>query len=212
MSLGDEEYEQLLADDEFIRNYFGDDAKKYLQYENRHLIEDPKLYRLRHRDIKEDYPEIVATILDITMHHLALIDAHMGMNKWEYYINFIINDMKQGRYGSRIQDSTALFAREELVVIADCLLSLYASGEEVYVLKESVRRIFEGSLVFSNTEARHEIVLFLRTKETEAKAEKIAILQYLFLPFRYTCEIYWERMFGIIDTPELMQMGEMVNY
>ena len=130
--------------------------------------------------MKEDYPEIVATILDITTHHLALIDAHMGMNKWEYYINFLIDDMRRGYFGRYVQEGVSVFKWDELVVVASCLLSLYRTGEAVHCLKEAVRRIFRGSLVFSNAEEKDEIVLFLRTERTEAKEEKMEILQYLF--------------------------------
>ena len=156
--------------------------------------------------------EVVDAVLDISLHHLSDIDVLMGMNKREYYINFVIEDMKNGCLGSHIQKNIKVFTRDEQVIIADSLLALYSTGEEVNLLKESVKRIFKGAYIFSNAEERDEVVFFLRTKKTEEKEEKMALLQYLFLPFKCTCEIYWERIFGIIDVPELMVMGAMVQY
>jgi len=210
--LSDEEFNKLLDDEEFLLSHFDEDELERIRDDNGQLPDNEKIRNLRHRDMKSDYPEIVDTILDITVHHLAQIDVHMGMNKREYHVNFLINDMERGYYGSHIQKNMSIFVRDELVIIANNLLNLYASGEEIHLLKDSVRRIFKGAYVFSNTEERYEIVFFLKTKKTPEKENKMALLEYLFLPFRFTREIYWERIFGVIGTPELMVVGEIMQY
>ena len=210
--LDDEEFKQLLNNDEFIRSHFDDDELERLRDENGHLLDTEKIRSLKHRDIKSDYPEIVNTVLDITTHHLAQIDIHMGMNKREFHINFLINDMKRGYLGSYIQKNISVLTVDELVIVANNLLNLYATGEEIHLLRDSVRRIFRGAYVFSNTEEQFEIVFFLRTVKTEAKEEKMALIKYLFLPFKYSYEIYWDKMFGVIESPELMVMGDIVQY
>jgi len=157
-------------------------------------------------------PEIIAAMFDLAAHHLIDIDVLMGMNRREYYINFVLKDMKQGYYGTHVQKYIEVFTKEEQVIIANSLLVLYATGEEVNLLKESVKKIFKGAYIFSNAEEKDEVVFFLRTKQTKEKEEKMALLEHLFLPFKYACEIYWERMFGILEVPELMEIGEMVLY
>jgi len=210
--LDEEEFKRLLNDEEFVRSHFDDDELERLRDENGQLPDTEKIRSLRHRDIKSDHPEIVNTVLDITVHHLAKIDIHMGMNKREYHINFLINDMKHGYLGSYVQKNMSIFTHDELVIVANNILNLYATGEEIHLLKDSVRRIFKGAYVFSNTEEYFEIVFFLRTVRTEAKEEKMALLRYLFLPFKYSYETYWEKMFGVIESPELMIMGDIVQY
>jgi len=162
-------------------------------------------------DINEN-TEIISEVFDLVVRHLIDIDLYMGMNKREYYIKFIISDIKTGYFGAHIQRFIEVFNKEEQSIIANSLLSLYSTGEEVNLLKEAVKRIFKGAYILSNSEERNEVVFFLRTKKTSEKEEKIALLQYLFLPFKYTCEIYWERIFGILDVPELMIQDEMVLY
>jgi len=159
-----------------------------------------------------EFRDIIDMLLDLTIHHLCDIDVHMGMNRREYHINFIINDLKRGYYGHYIQDNLSIFEQNELVIVANCLIALHMMGEGVFLLKESVRQIFKGSYIFSNAEERDEIVFYLKTNKTDAKEQKIELLQYLFAPFKCTCEIYWERIFGILDVPEMMVSGEMMLY
>ena len=211
----DDPYRQLLRDDERMRKMVLDQIKeKYLDDEKygQKYLHDTRLDILRHRDLKTDSPVIVENVLDLTVHHLIDIDVLMGMNRREYHINFVINDMHRGYFGSYVKKGIGIFSRGEQVIIANCLLSLYATAEEVHVLKESVRRIFIGSCIFSNAEERDEIVFWLRTKETPLKVEKMEVLQHLFLPFKCTCEIYWENIFGVIDVPEMMITGEISLY
>jgi len=159
-----------------------------------------------------DFRAIIDMLLDLTIHHLCDIDVHMGMNRREYYISFIIRDLERGYYGNRVQEGISVFQKDELVIVANCLIALHMMGEGIFLLKESVRLIFKGAYIFSNAEERDEIVFFLKTNKTEAKERKMDLLQYLFAPFKCTSEIYWERIFGIMDVPEMMVSGEMMLY
>jgi len=215
VTFDEKEYRDLLANDEFIRSHVISELRQnYLEDERygQKYLHDEKISRLRHRDLKADSPEIVDAIFDITVHHLIDIDVYMGMNMREYYINFIIQDMHHGYFGSHVQNKIAIFTRDEQVVIANNLVGLYTMSEEIFLLKESVRRIFKGSYIFSNAEERDEVVFYLRTEKTPVKEEKMELLQYLFLPFKCACDIYWDQIFGIIDVPEMMVTGEMMQY
>ena len=102
----DEEYKQLLNNDELMRKMVLDQLREGYQEDEKYAqkyLHDPRLDRLRHRNLKEDSPEVIDTILDLTVHHLIDIDVLMGMNRREYYIDFVINDMHRGYFGSRVQ-------------------------------------------------------------------------------------------------------------
>jgi len=215
LTANEQEFKQLLTNDEFIRNNVINEIEQRLIEAEKHgrkYISDEKLSRVRNRDFKQDNPDIVAIIFDIVVHHLIHVDVHMGMNKQEYHIKFIIDDMYCGYMGSYIQENIDIFTREEQYVIANCILAVYKIGEEIFLLKESVRRIFKGSYIFSNAEERDEVIFYLRTEQTLLKQRKIDFLQYLFLPFKCTCDIYWSKIFGIFGDPKLMVMGEIVMY
>ena len=160
----------------------------------------------------DENEETVEAMLDTTIHHLKDIDVLMGMCRREYYIRFVIKDMHNGYFGSYIQKNIEALTQEEQKIVANNLLSLFETGECIYLLKETIRRIFKSAYVFSNAEEKDEIVFFLRTNETDEKWAKIEVIKYLFLPFKCNILIYWEHIFGLIGVPEMMKMGETMNY
>ena len=157
-------------------------------------------------------PEIIDAIHDLAIHHLADIDVLMGMNKREYLIRFVVKDLNDGVFGEYIRRKIHVCTLPEQQIIANNLLSLYTAGECIHLLKDTVSRIFPRAYIFSNADDKDEIVLFLQTKETKQKAEKIEVIKYLFMPFKCKVEVYWENMFGIIDTPVFMRIGDFLNY
>ena len=157
-------------------------------------------------------PEILDVVHDLAIHHLKDIDVLMGMNKREYHINFIVRDMVSGIHGRFVQEKITVFTMGERKIIANNLLTLYTTGECVFLLKDTVARIFRNAYIFSNNEERDQIILFLRTTETKAKTEKIQVITYLFLPFKCEIDVYWEHIFGIVGVDEMMKTGEMLIY
>jgi len=156
--------------------------------------------------------ELVEAIHDLIIHHLKDIDVLMGMNKRDYYINFVIEDMKNGYFGEYIQEKIDIFTNGEKKIIANSILNLYKTNECMHLLKDTVSRIFRNAYIFSNISERDEIILFLRTKETKEKQEQIEVLKYLFLPFKCNVEVYWEQIFGILGVNEFMRNDEIMNY
>jgi len=157
-------------------------------------------------------PEIIDAIHDLAIHHLADIDVLMGMNKREYHIRFVEKELNEGLFGGYISRVIKVCTPREQMIIANNLLSLYDTDECIHLLKNTVKMIFPRAYIFSNVDEKDEIVLFLQTKETKQKAEKIEVIKYLFMPFKCTVEVYWENMFGIIGVPALMRIGEFLNY
>ncbi len=52
-------------------------------------------------------------------------------------------------------------------------MRLYETGEGIYLLRDTVRRIFTSTYIFSNAEEKKdEIIFYLRTKQTEQKRAK----------------------------------------
>jgi len=156
--------------------------------------------------------EIIEAVHDMVLHHLIDIDVLMGMNKREYYIQFIIRNMRTGYFGEYIKEKISIFTRQEQKIIANSLLTLHDAGECIYVLKDTVRRIFTNAYIFAVTKEKDEIIFYLRTKETREKAEKIEVLKHLFLPFKCGVEVYWEYIFGVIGVDELMVIDQIVIY
>lgn len=156
--------------------------------------------------------ELIEITHDLTIHHLKDIDVLMGMSKREYYIKFIINDIKKGLFGDFIKDRIEFFSKEEQKVLGNNILSLFLTDEGIYLLKDTMRKIFTSTYIFSNASEKDEIVFFLRTKRTKEKEEKLELIKYIFLPFKCIVEVYWEHIFGVIGIDELMKINKIMNY
>lgn len=162
-------------------------------------------------DTTED-KQVIDVIHDLVIHHLIDIDVLMGMNKREYHIKFTIKDMYKGYLGDFVKDRIHLFTLTEQKILANNVLDLYKANESIYLLKDTVKKIFVNSYVFSNVEEKDEIFFYLRTTETKEKEEKLNVIKYLFLPFKYSVDVYWEFFIGIVDVDELMLTDEIVIY
>lgn len=156
--------------------------------------------------------EIIEVCHDLAIHHLKDIDVLMGMNKREYYIQFMIRDLENGYFGKYIKEKINVFSAKEKKLLANNLLRLYETGEGIYLLRDTVRRIFTSTYIFSNAEERDEIIFYLRTEQTKEKEQKLEVIKYLFLPFKCTVEVYWERIFGVIGVDDLMKIDRIMNY
>ena len=156
--------------------------------------------------------QIIEVCHDLAIHHLKDIDVLMGMNKREYYIYFMIKDLEQGYFGEYIKQKINVFTAEEKKILANNLLKLYETGENIYLLRDTIKKIFTNTYIFSNAQEKDEIIFFLRTKKTEQKQQKLEVIKYLFLPFKCTVEVYWETIFGVMGVKELMKMEHIINY
>ena len=160
----------------------------------------------------EENEEMIQAIFDLCIHHLLDIDLLMGMSRREYYIEFLLADMKKGYFGEYIQEKLDLFTVSEQKIIINNLIKLYDTGEILFLLKDTVSRIFTDSYIFCNAEEKDEITFYLRTSRTKEKEEKLIFLQYLFLPFQYEVIICWENIFGLIGIDDFMRMEEIMSY
>ena len=160
----------------------------------------------------EENEELIENLHNNLIHHLKSIDVFMGMCKREYYINFIIKDMQNGHFGDYVSENIGIFSHAEKKILANNILYLYETEENIYLLKETIKKIFTNAYILSNAEEKDEVVFFLRTNKTQSKILKIEIIKHIFLPFKFNILIYWELIFGVMGIPELMKMGETMNY
>ncbi|NRR24914.1 iron-dependent peroxidase [Brevibacillus sp. MS2.2] len=159
-----------------------------------------------------DDAELRHTLFDIIIHLLAEIDLSQGMNKREYHIRFVLRDLEAGLFGSRVQENIRLFTKEEREIIAGNILRLYETGEAVYLLKDTMRKIFSHSTIYANCEEKDELLIYVGQSESETAHAKLALIKDIFLPVRFHTEIYWRNHFGILDVEETMQIDSVALY
>ncbi|TKH40793.1 iron-dependent peroxidase [Paenibacillus sp. FSL R10-2782] len=160
----------------------------------------------------EEYLELRESLFDIMMHFLAETDLYQGMNRREYHIQFVQRDIENGIFGPKVKESFAQLNREEQDAIAEGLLRLYETGEAVHLLKETMRRVFHRSIIYTNCEEKDELLIYIGQKETQLSRIKADLILDLFLPARFTIELYWTRHFGILEADPTMKIDAIALY
>lgn len=151
-------------------------------------------------------------LFDIVVHFLADIDRIQGMNKREYYIRFALRDIENGMFGSNVREKIDVFNSEEKEVIASNVLRLYETGESVYLLKDTMRKIFKHSVIYANCEEKDELLIYIGQKANKTAQAKLECIKEIFLPVRFHTEVYWKEHFGIIDIKETMRIDSIALY
>ncbi|WP_236338162.1 iron-dependent peroxidase [Paenibacillus plantiphilus] len=164
-------------------------------------------------DINNDEDvELREQLFDILIHFLADIDLTQGLNKREFYIRFALRDLENGAYGDKVMRSIGLFGREERDMIALNLLRLYETGEAVYLLKDTMRKVFKRSTIYANCEEKDELLVYVGQEETEEARAKVGLIMDIFLPVRFHVEFYWNRHFGILGLEDTMRQDGIAMY
>ncbi|MEC0226295.1 iron-dependent peroxidase [Paenibacillus alba] len=153
--------------------------------------------------------ELRHTLFDIFIHFLTDMDLQMGMNKREFYIKFVLRDLESGIFGSSVWEKMKLLSQEEQEVVAGNILSLYETGEAVYLLKDTMRKLFKHSTIYANCEERDELLFYVGQEKTATSLAKLELIKTIFLPVRFHTLTYWEHHFGIIDVEETMRVDRI---
>lgn len=159
-----------------------------------------------------DEMELRQAVFDVVIHFLADIDLLQGMNRREYYIQFVLRDLEAGIFGSQVQKSIPLFSQDEQEMIANNILRLYETGEGIYLLRDTMSKLFKRSTIYANCEEKDELLFFVGQEETETARAKIELVKDLFLPVRFHTELYWNDHFGIIGVEETMLIDRIALY
>lgn len=160
----------------------------------------------------EEDVELRNVLLDITIHFLDGIDRMQGMNKTEFYHQFIRREILDGRLGPQIREKFVLFSEPEQTILVANYLQLLVSGEMLYLLKETIRKIFKNSTIYANYETVNELMFFIPAEKTDLRVTKLELIKDLFLPLKFTTLTYWKDHFGIIGNDETMLIDSIALY
>ncbi|WP_336046486.1 iron-dependent peroxidase [Solibacillus ferritrahens] len=186
--------------------------------EHEHPIEANLYYRyfeifkeIFHPDC-EINEEIKEYLVDIVIHFLAEIDRMQGMNKREYYIRFLSREILGNVFGKHMSDIFFTLSKVEQELILFNILRLYRTGETLYLLKDTLKRLFKNCTIYTKSEKADEVLLYIGKEENIIDQGKIQFVQTLFLPIGFNLEVYWKNHFGIIDAEETMQIDRIALY
>ena len=160
----------------------------------------------------EGYEQTREKFFEIAMQYMVQLDLRQGMDKQEYRLCFLLEDILNGVYGVEAAQAIRWFEKEKLRQLLRLVLDLYECGSSIYLFRKVMRYLYPDSLVYANNEDARQLLIYVGKKETEAEQKKLAFLQGTFLPINYEVFLFWEHHFGIIDVEETMELDNMVLF
>ncbi|WP_036130326.1 hypothetical protein [Lysinibacillus sphaericus] len=166
---------------------------------------------LFHPDNMNDL-ELREYFLDFVLHFLAEIDRMQGMNKREFSIQFILREIDANVFGNTVRDNMHAFTKKEKEMVVLNILRLYQTGDEIYLLKDTMKRLFKHCMIYVKSEEQDELLLYIGQKKSELNEMKVRLVQEIFLPVNFKTEVYWQNHFGIIGAEETMKLDRIALY
>lgn len=151
-------------------------------------------------------------LFDLLLHHLADLDRYMGMNRQEFHLSFLEQDIVNNGFGLEISREWQYFTRKEKRTILNKIVSLYVVGESLLLFNQIIRLIFENSYIYLNRQQKEEVLIWIGEGKTIESEQKLNLILDVFLPIYYEIRIYWENHFGIIGADNTMHIDQIVMY
>lgn len=160
----------------------------------------------------KEYGELKEVLFDLLIHLLSGTDSYMGMNKWEFYKELLLEDIKNQFFGSNVYQQFLVFTEVERQYLLARILMIYELGESLLLFKETIHTIFKNSAIYINKREKDEILIYLGVKKSKKQEEKLAFILDFFLPVKYEIRLYWDKHFGIIGENRTMYVNQIVLY
>ena len=156
--------------------------------------------------------QLKSVLFDLFIHYIAEIDVNQGNHKRDYHVGFVQEDIANGLFGAFVQENYDLFTFQQKKQLAHNLLRLYQTNQGVLIFKESIQLVFPKTIQFVHLGDKNELTLFLQVRRTQEQEKKVAVLRELFLPFKFSLDVYYEHMIGIIEEEAFMKIGQFILF
>ena len=120
------------------------------------------------------------------------------------------NEIFQNFYGVEIKEIFfALSPIEQNLILRALRLQELSKGRRLY-FRLAVQSLFPHAKVYFNS---GKWLMFLPEKKSDSALKKIELIKILFMDFSNAeIDLYFEKSFGVFDTPRTMRLDEMILY
>jgi len=144
-------------------------------------------------------------LCDIIMHTLVNIDRICGMNRRDFLIMTIIDEIDEGYYGS---EAVKLFNTVEKRFLAEVLIMFYNTSDSLSCLTALFKMILTDFQI--TLKDNEEFIFYNPDPFDKQKVEKIKFVIKLFLPIGFPYTIHWRYSYGYVGYSESMNCEEFV--
>jgi hypothetical protein len=163
-------------------------------------------------DDMDAYPEIQATLFDVLAHYLSELDLRSGMCQAGYFAKFLREDLISGLAGSENAERFKHFDRKQARLVAAGWLRAHKVGTSMKLFAQLLQALYPSSITYLDSRDIRELLVYVGKKRTPALAAQLDLLRDLFVPADYDVKIFWDMHFGLMGTPETMEIGSIMIY
>lgn len=144
---------------------------------------------------------------DVLLRFLAQLDLSCGLDARELALNRLDDEISRGLWGNDSQKWYAVLEREK----QRTLLHLLYEQEKTRLplFDRAIAIFFPGALAYK-LEKTGEIILSIPEKDTEQTNCLLSLIRALFLPFRQSLFVYWQKTPCLLDTGEAALDGSVL--
>jgi hypothetical protein len=156
--------------------------------------------------------DIRAVLFDILAHYLTELDLMEGMCRAEFHSRFLREDILSGIYGRINAERIVNFDKRGQRLTLAALLRMYSAGSSMKLFAGLLRELYPRSIAYLDTSGGRTLLLYIGQKKTPELGNQVDMLCDLFIPADYNVKLFWDMHFGLIDTDETMEIGQIMLF
>lgn len=160
----------------------------------------------------DKYPELQKKLFDILTHYLAELDLRQGLCRAEYYFKFLREDIEANLFGPKGGERLSCFGGRQRRLVLAGLLRMYKVGVSMRLLAQLLRELYPGSITYLDARGVRELLIYIGQKKTSALTAQVELICDLFVPADYDIKLFWDKHFGLIETDETMDIGNIMMF
>ncbi|MDR0491781.1 MAG: hypothetical protein LBH28_11110 [Oscillospiraceae bacterium] len=160
----------------------------------------------------DNHPELQSALFDILAHFLSELDLRSGLCQAEYYARFLREDIAAGLTGRDNAGRLGQFSRKQARLVAACWLRAHKVGTSMKLFAQLLRALYPNSIAYLDARGVRELLIYVGKIRTPELAAQLELLRDLFVPADYDVKLFWDMHFGLIDTEETMEIGNIMIY
>jgi len=158
------------------------------------------------------YTELRKVLFDILTHYLSELDLRQGLCRAEYYFKFLREDIEANLFGPKCGERLKCFTGKQRRLVLAGLLRMYKAGVSMLLLAQLLRELYPGSITYMDARGVRELLIYIGQKKTPALTAQVELICDLFVPADYDIKLFWDKHFGLIDTDETMDIGNIMMF
>lgn len=188
------------------------------------LIEINALYRFSHLVQEMLHPDVlhglrygditgfIDYLFDALLHYVSEIDLRHGLNRREFYVRKLRQELLNGDFGPVAAAGMASMKRALQIQMAHEVLISMETGSSLYSFRRALRTVFPSCLLYQSNYDSACLLFYLDQMENVESTQQLRFLVEGFLPLDFHLRPFWHYHFGILGVDATMKADSIALF